>query len=390
MVDDKLDAAFIQGIPAVATEHLAHTSDPGIPGAKACGSLGVMGFCGGKSYAIKLQPRGDDLSPIICKTPIFLFVFAYDWRMPSLDDCIENKQMSGYSTFTREDALAELSLKPEAFTAALTRQISRKRLANPRHGFYIIPRPEDRTTGAPDPARWIDPLMKYLGTDYRISLLRAAAMHSSSHQAAMVFQVVVPQQFRSIIIGRHRIQFVHLAPSISSATNQKDWLTDTGYAQAAGVELTLLDCIRYFKRATGINGVAQITKDIGNRANPRKLASVAQHFENTSVRQLGYLLDLSNHKRQAADALQSFALQNDKYTPLDPSVRPLFEGLSFSEARDFGHWSDQNQDVGLGASCGRSGNQSFARTRRAAARRKRHACGRKAEYHPICLVRSAE
>ncbi|MGB8290206.1 MAG: hypothetical protein WCE42_20280, partial [Rhizobium ruizarguesonis] len=101
MVDDKLDAAFIQGIPAVATEHLAHTSDPGIPGEIACGSLGVMGFCGGKSYAIKLQPRGDDLLPIICKTPIFLFVFAYDWPMPSLDDCIENKQMSGYSTFTR-------------------------------------------------------------------------------------------------------------------------------------------------------------------------------------------------------------------------------------------------------------------------------------------------
>lgn len=59
--------------------------------------------------------------------------------MPSLDDCIENKQMSGYSTFTREDALAELSLKLEAFIAALTRQISRKRLANPRHGFYIFP-----------------------------------------------------------------------------------------------------------------------------------------------------------------------------------------------------------------------------------------------------------
>ncbi|WP_461513052.1 hypothetical protein [Rhizobium mongolense] len=58
--------------------------------------------------------------------------------------------------------------------------------------------------------------------------------------------------------------------------------------------------------------------------------------------------------------------------------------------RYFGHWSDQNQDVGLGASCGRSGNQSFAHARRAAARRKRHACGRKAEYHPICLVRSVE
>ncbi|MBB3398875.1 MULTISPECIES: type IV toxin-antitoxin system AbiEi family antitoxin [unclassified Rhizobium] len=268
--------------------------------------------------------------------------------MSSLEDYIESKLMSGYSTFTREDALAELSLKPEAFTAALTRQISRKRLANPRHGFYIILRPEDRTAGAPDPARWIDPLMKYLGTDYRISLLRAAAMHGSSHQASMVFQLVVPQQFRSIIIGRHRIQFIYLAPSIFSATNQKDWLTplktDTGYAQAAGVELTLLDCIRYFKRATGINGVAQIAKDIGARANPRKLTSVAQHFENTSVRRLGYLLDLSNHKKQA-DALQSFAQQSDKYTRLDPSVRSLIEGLSFSEARDDRWRLDINENV---------------------------------------------
>ncbi|MEK1933433.1 MAG: hypothetical protein AAAC47_27375, partial [Pararhizobium sp.] len=62
-----------------------------------------------------------------------------------------------YSTFTREDVLADLSLKPEAFAAALTRQISRKRLANPRHGFYFILRPEYRTAGALDPACWIDP-----------------------------------------------------------------------------------------------------------------------------------------------------------------------------------------------------------------------------------------
>jgi hypothetical protein len=266
----------------------------------------------------------------------------------SLDDYIEKKLISGFSTFTRAEALAELPLSPDAFAAALTRQISKKKLASPRHGFYIILRPEDRITGAPNPARWIDPLMKYLGLDYRISLLRAAAMHGSSHQAAMVFQVVVPQQFRSIVIGRHRIQFIYLAPGIFSETNRKEWLaslkTDAGYAQAAGVELTLLDCIRYFKRATGINGVAQIVKDIGDRASPKRLAAIAQHFENTSVRRLGYLLDLSNHKKQA-DALQPFAQQTDKYTPLDPSVRSLIEGLSFSETKDERWRLDINETV---------------------------------------------
>ncbi|MDR1727022.1 MAG: hypothetical protein LBT74_03695 [Acidobacteriota bacterium] len=39
----------------------------------------------------------------------------------------------------------------------------------------LILRPEDWRTGAPDPATWIDMLMRHLGVDYRISLLRAAA-----------------------------------------------------------------------------------------------------------------------------------------------------------------------------------------------------------------------
>ena len=38
--------------------------------------------------------------------------------------------------------------------AFLSRQLSRGRIANPRHGFYLILQPEDRQQGAPDPSRW--------------------------------------------------------------------------------------------------------------------------------------------------------------------------------------------------------------------------------------------
>ena len=78
--------------------------------------------------------------------------------------------------------------------------IRQRRLARPKQGFYLILRPEDRAAGGPDPARWIDPLMHHLGLDYRISLLRAAAFHGASPQAAQVFQVIVPKQLRSIAI----------------------------------------------------------------------------------------------------------------------------------------------------------------------------------------------
>ena len=242
--------------------------------------------------------------------------------MASLEQFIDDRLIHGRAYFSCEEALAALDLKPEALAAAITRLVKKRRLANPRHGFYLILRPEDQIAGAPDPVRWIDPLMKHQGLDYRISLLRAAAFHGSSHQAAMVFQVVVPKQLRDFEIGRHRLQFLYQTPNAFARVNQADHLdemkSDAGFAKVAGVELTLLDCARYFHKATGINGVAQIAKDIGAKANPRTLAKAAVSFENATVRRLGYLLDQAGHTRQA-NALEPFVKKAKTAVPLDPT-----------------------------------------------------------------------
>jgi predicted transcriptional regulator of viral defense system len=172
--------------------------------------------------------------------------------------------------------------------------------------------------------------MKHHGLDYRISLLRAAAFHGSSHQAAMVFQVVAPRQLRDFEIGRHRLQFLYQTPKAFTQVNQPSQLdqikSDTGFAKTAGVELTLMDCARYFHKAGGISGVAQIVKDIGAKASPRTLAKVAAAYENSSVRRLGYLLEHAGHARQA-NALEPFVKQAKTAVPLDPSVKPLIESL---------------------------------------------------------------
>ena len=125
--------------------------------------------------------------------------------------------------------------------------------------------------------------MKYLELDYRISLLRTAAFHGASHQATMVFQVVVPKQLREIEIGCHRIQYIYQTSATFANTNLSDWLlpmkSQSDFARAAGVELTLLDCARYFRKAAGIDGVAQIAKEIGAKADPHKLAKVALSYD---------------------------------------------------------------------------------------------------------------
>ena len=255
-------------------------------------------------------------------------VLVYDWGMESLESYLDQQLAQGRAYFSKEEARGSLGLSLSAFAAAAHRLVKKRKLVNARHEFYLILRPEDQSLGAPDPVRWIDPLMQHQRIDYRVSLLRAAAFHGASHQAAMVFQIVVPKQLRLLEIVRHRLHFIYQAPEIFEQANRPEWLdkikTAEGFAKVAGVELTLLDCIRYFHKASGIDGVAQIVKDIGAKAAPRKLAKIAGFYENSAVRRLGYLLDLAGHSRQSA-ALESFAAQAKSFKPLDPAIRPILE-----------------------------------------------------------------
>lgn len=243
----------------------------------------------------------------------------------------------GRAHFSRDEVVSALELTPGALAAALTRAIKKGRVANPRHGFYLVLRPEDRVAGAADPARWIDPLMKHQGIDYRISLLRAAAFHGSTHQASMVFQVIVPKQLRDFELGRHRLQFLYQAPKAFAQVNQPELLGQlksvAGFAIVAGIELTLFDCVRYFHDAAGIQGVAQIVKDIGAKAKPRLLRKAAVAYENTAVRRLGYLLDLTGHARQA-DALYPFAKRVKTAVPLDPAANSFVKSLATTTERN--------------------------------------------------------
>lgn len=126
------------------------TTSPSVRGAKAVAQMDVQ---------------------FICKNRHKVLIFVYDMGMATLEHYLDDHLMHGRGYFTRTEALAALDISPEAFGAAVTRLIKKGRLANPKHGFYLILRPEDKVAGAPDPLRWIDPLMQHLNLDYRVSLL---------------------------------------------------------------------------------------------------------------------------------------------------------------------------------------------------------------------------
>ncbi|MDR1163995.1 MAG: type IV toxin-antitoxin system AbiEi family antitoxin [Candidatus Accumulibacter sp.] len=257
--------------------------------------------------------------------------------MLSLDDFIDERLRQGRATFTRADAENALALSEQGLVSALVRLSKRKRLASPHKGFFIILRPEDQASGAPDVAQWIDPLMRFLDLDYRVSLLRAAAFHGASHQAAMVFQVIVPRQLRTVELGRHRLQFLTQAAEPFAAVNAPKYLgrikTIAGFAKVAGVALTLLDSMRYVEQAGGLDAVAQIVKDIGHKADPRVLRRLAAHYETTCVRRLGYLFERNGFERQAA-ALEPYAAKAKTAVLLAPSAKPFFKSIAVALERE--------------------------------------------------------
>jgi predicted transcriptional regulator of viral defense system len=259
--------------------------------------------------------------------------------MSGLQEFAESRLARGRAYFSKEDALTALSMAPRAFVVATARLVKKGWIVSPKRGFYLILRPEDRPRGAPEPANWIDPLMKHLGIKYRVSLLRAAAFHGSAHQAAMVFQVIAPKQLSEIVIGRQRVQFIYQAPPAFQAVNRAEWLgqlkTDAGYAAVAGIELTLLDYCRYFHRAGGINGAAQAVHDLGRKASPQILAEAAAFYENAAVRRLGFLLERYGHHRQARPLL-AFAGKAKSFAKLDPAVRPAASALNETHEKNAG------------------------------------------------------
>lgn len=257
--------------------------------------------------------------------------------MKSLLEFVESQLARGRGYFTKPEGLAETGQTPEAFQAAVARLKRKGSVISPRRGFYLILRPEDRALGAPDPARWIDPMMKFLEVDYRISLLRAAAFHGSTHQAAMVFQVIAARQLPDIELGRQCVAFLYQSRDAFAKTNRPEWLdqlkTEAGYAKVAGVELALFDICRYFHEAAGINGAAQAVHDLGKKADARILAKAADAYENSAVRRLGYLLERFGHLRQAS-ALRPYAGKAKSFKPLDPSVRSIVPELARMEERN--------------------------------------------------------
>jgi len=201
--------------------------------------------------------------------------------------------------FSRDEARQALGVSDGALLDAAERQQRRQHLISPRRGFYVIVPPQYLAWGAPPPPWYIDDLMRHEGRPYYVGLLKAAELHGATHQAVMEFQVVTDKRLPKIRAGRSAIAFYYRKDMGAVTEGIEDHKTDTGRMKVSTVELTVLDLLRYPHAAGGLDTIATIIADLGDRIDPGKLAALSASYERSVSQRLGHLLDRFGHSERA-------------------------------------------------------------------------------------------
>ncbi len=250
-------------------------------------------------------------------------------RRSALSSYVSSLLSIGRTIFTAEEAEQSLGIGRGAFLDSAERLQRRKALLNPRQGFYVVVPPQFASWGAPPPAWYIDGLMRYEGQAYYVGLLKAAELHGATHQAVMEFQVVSAKRLPKIRAGRNLIVFYFRKDMEAVAAGIEDRKTDTGTMKISSAALTALDLLRYPQASAGIDNVATVLSDLGQKIDADQLAALSVTVERPVVQRLGHLLDRLGHKALTGpmlSALQKRGMASwtelDRQEARDPDFAP--------------------------------------------------------------------
>ncbi|MGM0568725.1 MAG: type IV toxin-antitoxin system AbiEi family antitoxin domain-containing protein [Elusimicrobiota bacterium] len=212
---------------------------------------------------------------------------------------LEQLQSKGIYTFTREDLQKNLSVSRAGINMNISRYVRRGRIARVKSGFYVIVPPEYRSSGILPPFWFIDDFMGYMGTDYYVGLVSAAAVYGASHQQPQVFQVVSRRPIKDVQVENLKINFV-AKNKMEPEKYIQSKKTETGEVKISSPELTCFDLVRYISQAGGINNVVTILLELHSEVDSKKLLELADYYDKAIyVQRLGYLFGKAGFEKSA-------------------------------------------------------------------------------------------
>lgn len=213
---------------------------------------------------------------------------------------VEDQMIRGRYMFTKQDVLnLGLPIKEASVNRSLQRLEAKGTIMSPWQNFYVTVATEYRLKGIVPPSFYIDRLMKFLGRDYYVSLLSAAALNGASHQMAMVFQTMVNGgPIRSGVKNGTKMEFT-LRQNLPMEFTHKV-KTQSGYMTVANAELTALDVVTEYKKVGGLSRAAELIVELCEQTKwDESKLPLLSYYSIATVQRLGYILDLIEEQEQA-------------------------------------------------------------------------------------------
>ena len=213
----------------------------------------------------------------------------------------------GRSTFSLSEARERFSQKPlPQIKNALNRLVASGKITSVWQGFYAVVLPEYGLNGVIPPIEYIDRLMNYLGKDYYVATLSAAALHGASHHKPLTFTFACDQ-----ILHRKIKNDIRLEPLLKKHIPHKyveKKNVNSGTINISTPILTAIDLVLYPLKSGGFSNIATILAELSESIDMNSLDNDFFNFVPASaVQRLGYLLDVVLSETMQANALMEKA-----------------------------------------------------------------------------------
>lgn len=219
------------------------------------------------------------------------------------NDYIHELMKNGKCTFSVGDAMAALKIKSrKAIYSSIEHLVAKKELVSPAKGFYVIVPPEYQILGCLPAEYFIPYLMEHWKAKYYACLLTAARYHGASHQAAMIFQVMIDGRKSPIVCGKVKVKFIANKNLANTPTQQIS--TRMSMLTVSTPEGTAMDLLAYPHQSVGLNHIATVLAELHEAMNTEKLLRLAENSSGLAWQQrLGYLLEMIG-ANELADVLK--------------------------------------------------------------------------------------
>lgn len=245
-----------------------------------------------------------------------------------IETYLDTIRAKGRYSFSLEELLNEFQLPYQPLAQRLYHLKRKNKIAQIRRGFYVIIPPEYAALGTLPPDLFIEAMMKYLGKEYYVGLLSAAALHGAAHQQPTTFFVMSKYPApRNISNKKMKIRFFSKQNIIAEGVIQKK--TPAGRINVSSPELTafdLLDNINQF----GINRIVTILMELYEVMLPSKLSKTAKIIDNkANIQRMGFVLEKIVGEEKLSTALYKIIYKTDftkvALSPLKKKVGELDE-----------------------------------------------------------------